>query len=50
MEKFNLKDLVNIQSALKFRIEEYQGTKICTESEEKTLEKVDELIWRYCVD
>lgn len=47
MEKFNLKDLINIKSALKFQIGEYEGTRIDTESEEKTLEKIEELIRGY---
>ena len=50
MEKFNLKDLINCKNALKVLIENFEGTQIEAESEEKTLEKIEDLIRRYRID
>lgn len=50
VEKFNLKDLVNIRTALKFQIQEYEGTRINMDRERETLEKIVELIRRYRIE
>lgn len=50
MEKFNLKDLVNIQNSLHVLIDSYSIRLMDTESEEKTLEKINELIRGYRID